>query len=217
MPGYPASAVSPGMRWSCPASSWRTGAGNARPWTCFPVISNPEKRSRKHSISACSKARNFQSAMQMIRQMEFAIFDLRIHRDYSHESGARIHDTLNAVREQVAVVIRHRRSIVLKTASRTSSAVATRPVTTVTSGQKSFLPMPSRHSRKPVFSAVTPVINFLNASSNRADPGSRWNCSWSSAAASRASMHCCDTVAWRLKLRCPFLPECYCTRIPVAQ
>ncbi|MGB5718880.1 MAG: oligopeptidase A [Gammaproteobacteria bacterium] len=50
------------------------------------------------------QARNFQSAMQMIRQLEFAIFDLRIHRDYSHESGARIHDTLNAVREQVAVV-----------------------------------------------------------------------------------------------------------------
>ena len=50
------------------------------------------------------QARNFQSAMQMIRQLEFAIFDLRIHRDYNHESGARIHDTLNAVREQVAVI-----------------------------------------------------------------------------------------------------------------
>jgi oligopeptidase A len=50
------------------------------------------------------QARNFQSAMQMIRQIEFAIFDLRIHRDYSNERGARIHDTLNTVREQVAVV-----------------------------------------------------------------------------------------------------------------
>ena len=50
------------------------------------------------------QARNYQSAMQMIRQLEFAIFDLRIHRDYSNESGARIHDTLNAVREQIAVI-----------------------------------------------------------------------------------------------------------------
>jgi oligopeptidase A len=50
------------------------------------------------------QARTFQSAMQMIRQLEFAIFDLRIHRDYNQESGARIHDTLNAVREQVAVI-----------------------------------------------------------------------------------------------------------------
>jgi len=50
------------------------------------------------------QARNFQSAMQMLRQLEFAIFDLRIHRDYSEEHGARIHDTLNEVRKQVAVL-----------------------------------------------------------------------------------------------------------------
>jgi len=50
------------------------------------------------------QAKNFQSAMQMLRQLEFAIFDLRIHRDYSKESGARIHDTLNEVRKQIAVL-----------------------------------------------------------------------------------------------------------------
>jgi oligopeptidase A len=49
-------------------------------------------------------ARNFQSAMQMVRQLEFAIFDLRIHRDYHRDRGACIHDTLNEVRNQVAVV-----------------------------------------------------------------------------------------------------------------
>jgi len=50
------------------------------------------------------EARNFQSAMQMLRQLEFAIFDLRIHRDFSELHGARIHDTLNEVRKQIAVV-----------------------------------------------------------------------------------------------------------------
>ncbi len=50
-------------------------------------------------------ARNFQSAMQMVRQLEFAIFDLRIHRDYHSDRGACIHDTLNEVRKQVAVVL----------------------------------------------------------------------------------------------------------------
>ena len=50
-------------------------------------------------------ARNFQSAMQMVRQLEFAIFDLRIHRDYHSDRGACIHDTLNEVRNQVAVVL----------------------------------------------------------------------------------------------------------------
>jgi oligopeptidase A len=50
------------------------------------------------------KARNFQSAMQMVRQLEFAIFDFRLHREYEPEGGTRIHDLLNEVREQVAVI-----------------------------------------------------------------------------------------------------------------
>ena len=48
-------------------------------------------------------ARNFQSAMQMVRQLEFSLFDLRIHRDYNPEQGDTIAATLDAVREQVAV------------------------------------------------------------------------------------------------------------------
>jgi oligopeptidase A len=50
------------------------------------------------------KAKNFQSAMQMVRQLEFALFDFHMHRDYKPDRGARIHETLNAVREQVAVM-----------------------------------------------------------------------------------------------------------------
>ena len=50
------------------------------------------------------QAKNFQSAMQMMRQLEFAIFDFRIHRDYDKDRGARIHATLEEVRKQYAVV-----------------------------------------------------------------------------------------------------------------
>ncbi|MBT8117175.1 MAG: oligopeptidase A [Gammaproteobacteria bacterium] len=50
------------------------------------------------------KAKNFQSAMQMVRQLEFALFDFHLHRDYDPDRGARIHETLEAVREQVAVI-----------------------------------------------------------------------------------------------------------------
>ncbi|MGB7933655.1 MAG: oligopeptidase A [Gammaproteobacteria bacterium] len=49
-------------------------------------------------------ARNFQSAMQMVRQLEFALFDFHLHRDYDPNRGARVHETLEAVREQVAVI-----------------------------------------------------------------------------------------------------------------
>jgi oligopeptidase A len=50
------------------------------------------------------KARNFQSAMQMLRQIEFALFDFHLHRDYDPARGAHVHETLEAVRSEVAVV-----------------------------------------------------------------------------------------------------------------
>jgi oligopeptidase A len=50
-------------------------------------------------------AKNFQSAMMMVRQLEFSLFDFRIHREYDPARGARIYEILNAVREQVAVIM----------------------------------------------------------------------------------------------------------------
>ncbi|MGB5606111.1 MAG: M3 family metallopeptidase, partial [Gammaproteobacteria bacterium] len=49
-------------------------------------------------------AKNFQSAMQMLRQVELALFDFRMHNEYDPERGAHIRELLNEVREQVAVV-----------------------------------------------------------------------------------------------------------------
>lgn len=49
-------------------------------------------------------AKNFQSAMQMARQLEFAIFDFRLHREYDPKRGGRIYEILDQVRDQVAVI-----------------------------------------------------------------------------------------------------------------
>ncbi len=49
-------------------------------------------------------ARNFQSAMTMMRQLEFSLFDFRIHREYDPKRGGRIYEILNEVRKQVSVV-----------------------------------------------------------------------------------------------------------------
>ncbi|MGR9051138.1 MAG: oligopeptidase A [Gammaproteobacteria bacterium] len=49
-------------------------------------------------------ARNFQAGMQMVRQLEFSLFDFRIHREYDPEKGGRVYEILNQVRNQVAVV-----------------------------------------------------------------------------------------------------------------
>lgn len=47
-------------------------------------------------------AKNFQSAMQMVRQLEFSLFDFRIHSEY--QEGMSIHGILDDVRSQVAVM-----------------------------------------------------------------------------------------------------------------
>ncbi|MDO6486202.1 oligopeptidase A [Colwellia sp. 6_MG-2023] len=52
-------------------------------------------------------AKNFQSAMQMLRQLEFSIFDFTMHANYqpdAENNNTYIQDALNKVREQYAVV-----------------------------------------------------------------------------------------------------------------
>ena len=49
-------------------------------------------------------AKNYQSAMMMIRQLEFSLFDFHIHADYNPSNGDEIQTILNKVREQVSVV-----------------------------------------------------------------------------------------------------------------
>ncbi|MGE3318507.1 MAG: oligopeptidase A [Candidatus Berkiella sp.] len=50
------------------------------------------------------KAKNFQSAMQLIRQLEFALFDFRIHLEYDPSKPSNIQAILNEVRAKYAVV-----------------------------------------------------------------------------------------------------------------
>jgi len=49
-------------------------------------------------------AKNFQTGMQMVRQLEFALFDFRLHLEYDPTQGPRIQSLLDEVREEVAVV-----------------------------------------------------------------------------------------------------------------
>lgn len=49
-------------------------------------------------------AKNFQSALQLVRQLEFSIFDFRLHLEYDETKGARVYEILDQVRQQVAVI-----------------------------------------------------------------------------------------------------------------
>lgn len=58
----------------------------------------------KEKLDAVLKSKNFESAMAMLRQIEFALFDFRIHLEYDPSLGGRIFEILNEVKKEVAVV-----------------------------------------------------------------------------------------------------------------
>ncbi len=55
-------------------------------------------------LERLNDARNFQAAMQMLRQIEFSLFDLELHSTFDAASGRPAQSVLDAVRERVAVV-----------------------------------------------------------------------------------------------------------------
>jgi oligopeptidase A len=50
-------------------------------------------------------ARHFQAGMFLVRQLEFALFDFRLHREFSTTEGAHVQSLLDEVRHEVAVLI----------------------------------------------------------------------------------------------------------------
>ena len=50
-------------------------------------------------------AKHFQAGIFMARQLEFALFDFRLHRDYDPARGGRVQEVLDAVRREVAVIL----------------------------------------------------------------------------------------------------------------
>lgn len=50
-------------------------------------------------------AKNFQSALFLVRQLEFALFDFRLHAEYDPALGGRVQHILDDVRQQVSVIV----------------------------------------------------------------------------------------------------------------
>jgi oligopeptidase A len=50
-------------------------------------------------------ARNFQSGMQTVRQLEFALYDMHLHLDFDPDAGTSVLELLDRIRKEVAVVI----------------------------------------------------------------------------------------------------------------
>ncbi len=54
-------------------------------------------------LEKMQRARNFQSGMMLLRQLEFSLFDFRMHLEYNPEKGARVQEILDEVREKYSV------------------------------------------------------------------------------------------------------------------
>lgn len=50
-------------------------------------------------------AKNFQSALFLVRQLEFALFDFRVHADYDPALGGQVQQVLDQVRSEVSVIV----------------------------------------------------------------------------------------------------------------
>lgn len=51
------------------------------------------------------EGKNFQSAMQMVRQIEFSLFDFLLHKNYGQESFESVQHCIDEVRKKVAVIV----------------------------------------------------------------------------------------------------------------
>jgi len=58
----------------------------------------------QHLLEKMLAARNFQSGMQMLRQLEFSLFDFRLHAEYDAENPQDPQAVLDQVRSEVAVI-----------------------------------------------------------------------------------------------------------------
>ena len=73
-----------------------------RPMTAHIDTGEPLPRALFDKMLA---AKNFQSGMQTVRQVEFALFDLQLHHDFDPDGKKSALDLLNEVRARVAVIL----------------------------------------------------------------------------------------------------------------
>ena len=104
---YPAVAGINGVAWDAvelPSQFMENWCWEREPLDLFAAHWETGERLPDALYQRMTAARNFQSAMQMVRQLEFSLFDFRLHLEYDPARGGRIYELLEEVRDQVAVI-----------------------------------------------------------------------------------------------------------------
>ena len=58
----------------------------------------------QEKMEMLQRSRKFLAGLAMARQLEFALFDFRLHHEYDPKRGSRVHEILGEVRREVAVI-----------------------------------------------------------------------------------------------------------------
>uniref|UniRef100_UPI003CEC5D18 M3 family metallopeptidase n=1 Tax=Enterobacter cloacae complex sp. 280C5 TaxID=3395861 RepID=UPI003CEC5D18 len=140
-------------------------------------------------------AKNYQGAMFILRQLEFGLFDFRLHAEFSPEQGAKILETLAEIKKQVAVIPGPTWDA-SRTRSAISSQAGTPQATTATCGptrwwRKCLLALRRRGDFQPRNRSGLPRQHPDAAA---AVQKSLWSCSNASVAASRSWMRCWRSI-----------------------
>ena len=113
-------------------------------------------------------ARRFNAGMQMLRQLEFALFDLRLHAEYAPGRGrSRRHGAERGALARLGRAGAGVQSLCARLHARLRRR-DTRPATTATSGPRCSRPTPSPPSRRPACSTARPDSASCAASSRSA-------------------------------------------------
>jgi len=128
-------------------------------------------------------AKNFQSGMQMARQIEFSIFDFRLHLEYDKTKDSQIYDILAEVRVSHIFLL-----------------AVMRRVITVINGLKCCRVMPFRCLKKMVFLMKKRGVHFCIMFWKKAAVTMRWRYSPRLEAGSQALTRCYGIQAFRKKM-----------------
>jgi len=94
------------MPWNCPVSFLKTGAGSVNQRESIDLVSGHFETGEKLPQELLDKARaakNFQSGLGTVRQLEFSLFDMHTHLSTDALNAEKIQQLLDKVRAEVAV------------------------------------------------------------------------------------------------------------------
>ena len=154
----------------------------------------PARRLPRALFDKMRTAKNFQSGMDMVRQLEYGLFDMVVHSTYDPRAGAPRRRSLDAVRREVAVAPRPAYDRFMQSFC-TSSPGATPRASTATSGRKCSRPTPSACSRSAGVLSPTAGARFRAEVLAQGAAGRPWSLSWPFGAGLPKSTRFCGIMA----------------------